>query len=98
MDIEPHISLERSGRRGRYVLPIQGSGEAELTFVESDPGHLVIDHSFVPPEHRGRGIARRLVERAVADARVEGSVITPLCPYVAALFRRHPDWSDLLKR
>jgi predicted GNAT family acetyltransferase len=32
----------------------------------------------------------------VADARAQGFTIVPQCPYVAAQFRKHPEWADLL--
>lgn len=90
------ITLERRGHRGRYVLPMPDGEEAELTFVDGEPGHIVVDHSWVPPRHRGQGVALKLVEKAVADARDTGVKITPLCRYVATEFRRHPQWSDVL--
>jgi len=91
------ITLERRGHRGRYILPMPDGDTAELTFVDSGPGHIIVDHSWVPPRHRGQGIALRLVERAVADARAAAVRITPLCRSVATEFRRHPQWSDVLK-
>ena len=68
---------------------------AELTWRALGPLRIA-DHTFVPPEMRGRGVAQQLVEALVADARQEGFKIVPECSYVAALFRRHPEWSDLL--
>ena len=50
----------------------------------------------MPPRYRNRGIALRLVEAGIAAARREGIRIVPLCSYVQAQFRRHPDWADLL--
>jgi len=91
------ITLERRGHRGRYVLPLPDGEEAELTFVDGGPSHVIVDHSWVPPRHRGQGVALKLVEKAVADARAAGLKITPLCRYVAAEFRRHPQWSDVLR-
>ena len=96
MTSKADITVEREGGRGVYLLALPDSEPARLTFVERSPGHIVIDYSFVPPSHRGRGIALQLVRRAVEDARTGGYKITPTCGYVAAEFRRHPDWDDVL--
>jgi predicted GNAT family acetyltransferase len=90
------ITRELTATRGRYVGRIAGSdAEAELTFVREPPDVFVADHTLTPVALRGRGIATRLVERMVADARREGFRIRPLCPSVVTLFKRHPDWSDV---
>jgi uncharacterized protein len=80
---------------GRYVIRLAPGFEAEMTFRKADNGTITIDHTGVPPEYEGRGIAARLVNRAVADAREQGFRITPVCSYVVAQFRRHPEWADL---
>ena len=98
MTSEPDITVERDGGRGAYLLALPGSEPARLTFVARSPEHIVIDYSFVPRSHRGRGVALQLVRRAVEDARAGGYKITPACGYVAAEFRRHPDWNDVLPR
>jgi predicted GNAT family acetyltransferase len=46
---------------------------------------------------RGRGIGRVLVERLVADARAEGFKVIPLCPYVNAERRKHPELADVFQ-
>ena len=78
-----------AGTQGRYLLPLPDSQPAELTFVETGPDHIAIDYSWVPPRYRGRGVALKLVEKAVEDARAKGLKITPLCGYVATEFRHH---------
>ncbi len=97
-DRETGITLERNGRQGRYLLPLPDSPPAHLTFVEIGPDHIVIDYSWVPPQHRGLVEALKLVTWAVEDARAKGYKITPLCGYVAAEFRNHPQWADVLER
>ena len=92
------IQAERQGARGRYVMALPDSEPAELTFVEAAPDHMVIDNSWVPSRHRGRGVALKLVKKAVEDARATNVLITPICRYVAAEFRHHPEWADVLKR
>jgi predicted GNAT family acetyltransferase len=92
------IVKEEDGGSGRYVLSLPGGQEAELTFVSRGAGHMIIDYSFVPPAFRGRGVMVPLIERAVEEAWTQGTKITPTCGYVAAVFRRHPEWADVLKR
>ncbi|MBN9251169.1 MAG: N-acetyltransferase [Mesorhizobium sp.] len=98
MDAHVDIRKEEREGRGRYVLAMPGGDEAYLTFVRSSPSHIVIDYSFVPLSARGRGVAARLVAYAVQDARDTGTRITPVCGYVAAEFRRHGEWADVLAR
>ncbi|MFZ5961889.1 GNAT family N-acetyltransferase [Thalassococcus sp. BH17M4-6] len=87
------IAREVEGSRGRYVIR-QGGHEAELTYSISSPTMVIADHTGVPDALRGTGAGLALVERLVADARAEGFRIVPLCPFVNAQRRRHPDWAD----
>ena len=90
------ITHENETTHGAYRAALPEAGRpAELTWRALGPLRIA-DHTFVPPEMRGRGVAQQLVEALVADARQEGFKIVPQCSYVAALFRRHPEWSDLL--
>jgi len=82
---------------GAYRAELPGVDRpAELTWRALGPLRIA-DHTFVPPEMRGRGIAQQLVEALIADAREQGFRIVPQCSYVAAQFRRHPEWADLLE-
>jgi uncharacterized protein len=92
------IVKDENDGRGRYVLSLPDGQDAELTFLSAGQGHRIIDYSFVPPAYRGRGVMVPLIERAVDDARAHGFSITPTCGYVAAVFRRHPEWADVLKK
>jgi predicted GNAT family acetyltransferase len=91
---EPKIEREDDASSGRYVIHLPDGAEAEMTYHRRG-ATLVADHTFVPPQYRGRQIAEKLVARAVADARAEGNKIMPLCSFVAIQFRRHPEWADL---
>lgn len=87
---EPEIRREITGDRGRYVISYP-EGEAELTLSGVTETRAIADHTGVPKALEGRGIASRLVRRAVEDARTEGRTLVPLCPYVKAWAQRHPD-------
>ena len=95
---EISIAREVGPGKGRYAGRIAGvEGEAELTYVQAGPTHVIADHTFAPDSMRGTGAAKALVDRLIADARAEGFKITPRCSYVKAQFQRHPEWADVLQ-
>ena len=96
MSTEPDITREEDGSKGRYVLRRNGA-EAELTYSRLGATQIIADHTGVPDALRGTGAGLALVEQLVADARAEGVTIVPLCPFVNAMRRRHPEWADVFK-
>lgn len=54
-----------------------------------------ITHTGVPRQLEGRGLAAALVEHALKWARAQGHSVRPVCSYVEAYMRRHPQWQDL---
>jgi predicted GNAT family acetyltransferase len=89
------ITRHDQGARGEYHAAVPGSEAIGRLTYQRRGDVLVADHTLVPPEIGGRGVAARLVEALVADARKEGNRIVPQCSYVEAQFRRHPEWADL---
>jgi predicted GNAT family acetyltransferase len=89
------ITRHDQGARGEYHAAVPGSEAIGRLTYQRRGDVLVADHTLVPPEIGGRGVAARLVEALIADAREEGNKIVPQCSYVEALFRRHPEWADL---
>ncbi|WP_454812702.1 GNAT family N-acetyltransferase [Labrys neptuniae] len=95
-DIDIHRE-ELAEPRGRYVARIDGvEGEAEIVFTRRDPALISADHTGAPETMRGTGAAAALVAYMVEDARRDGFRILPLCPYVRAQYRKHPDWADVM--
>lgn len=72
-----------------------GGGLAVCAYRESN-GVLLLTHTEVPPSMEGRGIAAALVKATLDWARAEGRRVRPVCSYVAAYMRRHPETQDLL--
>src|SRR6266513_1688213 len=62
------------------------------------PGKLVIYHTEVPPQLRGRGIAGRMTRAALDFARSENLQVEPRCSYAAAFIQKHMEYSDLLAK
>ncbi len=89
-----HVETNNEGRYEARLGDVANAGE--LTYSRTNADTIVADHTQVNKTLRGRGIANRLVERLVADARAGGYRIVPVCPYIKALFGRHPEWSDVM--
>lgn len=88
------ITREDSGNKGRYVLRRDGH-ETEVTFSVLSPGKIIADHTGVPDALRGTGAGQAIVAFMVEDARARGIAIVPLCPFVNAMRKRHPEWADV---
>ena len=89
------VEREDGPSHGRYVIRLGDGLEAELTYGRHGAATVVADHTYVPPDFRGHGLAERLMRRAIADAERDRKQILPLCSYVVAQFRRHPEWAHL---
>lgn len=90
------ITHHDAGGRGEYRATVAGSDAvSRLTWKARGDDVRVADHTLVPRELEGRGIAAALVDALVADAREHGFRIVPQCSYVEAKFRRNPDWVEL---
>lgn len=89
------ITRHESGSQGEYRANVAGSRHfGRLTWTQAN-GIRAAEHTIVPPEIGGRGIAGMLVEALVADAREQGFKVKPVCSYVLKAFERHPEWSEL---
>ena len=89
------ITRHDSGAHGEYRAAVAGSEAIGRLTYQRRGNTLVADHTQVPPEIGGKGVAARLVEALIADARAAGDKIVPQCSYVEAAFRRHPEWAEL---
>ena len=89
------IELEEHGQHGRYVIRNEGHADSELTFVRTGEATVVADHTYVPDTLRGKGIAKLLVDRLIADAREKGFKVIPACSYVRVVFDRDASLADI---
>lgn len=97
MSIE--ITYSESDTKARYGATVGGSGpEAELTTSKVSDTLIIVDHTFVPDALRGKGMARALGDRVIADARQKGQRIVPLCPFMKSLALKNKEaLSDVIQ-
>jgi len=57
---------------------------------------ITFTHTETPEELEGHGVASKLARVALDDARAQRLRVVPICPFVAAYIKRHPEYSDLV--
>ena len=87
-------AVRHNAAASRYEITVDGH-LAVADYVLAD-GRMVMTHTFVPPELRGRGIAELLVRTALDEARQAGRRVVPQCSYVGRFVELHPAYRDLL--
>ena len=79
----------------RFVADVGGGKTAYISYRQVDAQRLELDHTYVPRESRGGGVASQLTVRALEYARERGYRVVPSCPFVAAYIERHPEYREL---
>lgn len=81
----------------RFVVDLGDDDEAYLDYRVREDGVLDYASTFVPEDHRGRGVAEELVVTALDWARERERRVVPSCPYVRHVVEDvHPRFGSLL--
>ena len=71
-------------------------GHAAVATYAIDGNVITFIHTVVPEALRGQGLARELVEFALASVRERGLKVVPQCEVFEAYMRKHAETHDLL--
>ena len=94
MDDDLEVRHEPDERR--YELFVEGEHAGELVYRDRGGGVLAFLHTEVDPVKQRRGLGSQLVAAALDDVRARGLHVAPVCPFVDAYVRRHPEYADLV--
>ncbi|HEX5170479.1 MAG TPA: GNAT family N-acetyltransferase [Cyclobacteriaceae bacterium] len=83
------VRLNENGR-GAFIIEDNGEQLAEMEIGISG-GNLIVYHTEVNERLKNQGIAVTLLDTMVDYARKNHLKVVPLCPFVSAQFRRHPE-------
>ena len=86
---EIEFNIDESGR-GAFYIENDGKRVADMEIVIKD-SNMTIFHTEVDDALKGKGIAGKLLSRMTEYAREHRLKVIPLCPYVLAQFKRHPE-------
>jgi predicted GNAT family acetyltransferase len=78
----------------RYELEVDGF--TAFVRYRRTPDAIRFIHTEVPEGLAGKGIGSRLARHVLDAARAEGLHVVPVCPFIAAWMKKHPEYDDLL--
>lgn len=90
------IQQKQNGNKGLFFVGEEDNKLAEMTYTLPAAGKMIIDHTEVSDELRGKNIGYQLVYAAVNYARNNNIKIIPLCPFANSVFKKKPEFHDVL--
>lgn len=73
-----------------------GDKRIGIAEIEDEDGRWIITHTRVDSAYGGQGIARRLIEAVITEARSRGKKIAPLCSYAEKMMCGKEEYRDVL--
>ena len=88
------IEIRHDEAAKRFMADVHGF--TALLVYKILPGRMLIQHTEVPQEMEGRGIAAKITRVALEYARSHKLEVVPACSYTASFMAKHPEYNDLL--
>ena len=92
------IQHQQQSHKGSFYVEENGNRLAEMIYNMSGSELMIIEHTEVADELRGKNVGYQLVHTAVEYARTNHLKILPLCPFAKSVFdKKHAEFGDVLK-
>jgi predicted GNAT family acetyltransferase len=95
-DLEAEMGPEIRDNQQEHRFEVVIDGHLGAAYYAREKGVITFTHTDVAPELGGRGIGTMLARFALDQARAEGLKVVPLCPFIAAFIKRHPEYQELV--
>lgn len=89
-----NLQVRKNEEKNRFELTIAGH-TALVEYVEMGK-KIIYTHTEVPEAFKGQGLGTKLAQAVLDYAREHDLKVMPLCPFIAAWIRRHPEYRDLV--
>ena len=84
------------GQMGSFYIEANNQKVATLDYTMANETKLFIEHTGVDDFLKGQGIGKKLIEKLVTYARENQISVVPLCSFAHAVFKKTPEWQDVL--
>lgn len=89
------ITHTNNERQGEFVAFEGDERVGYISYEWVDNNCFAILHTVVSPEHKGKGIAKILLDAAADYARKHNKKIKDVCSFVTVQFERNDQYNDV---
>ncbi|RZF53633.1 N-acetyltransferase [Acinetobacter halotolerans] len=86
------------GKHGAFKLLDGDVLAGEMAYTWAGDEMLIIDHTDVSDQFRGKGVGRQLLDGLVEFVRQRHVKVIPLCPFAKSVFDKDSSIHDVLKK
>jgi hypothetical protein len=90
------IKHKQSETKGSFYVELEGKLVGEMTYSIASSALIIIDHTEVGEELKGKGAGAQLLSALVQYARENNIKIIPLCPFAKSMFDKKEELRDVL--
>lgn len=90
------IQQKSHGNKGSFYIADEDRTLAEIVYTMPSADKMIIEHTEVSDELRGKNVGYQLVHHVVEYARTNKLKIIPLCPFANSVFKKKPEFADVL--
>ncbi len=92
------MEIQQINRESKGFFKAEASGKeaGRMTYSWAGKERIIIDHTEVNPEFKGKNVGKQMVLAAVDYARQNKIKILPLCPFAKSVFDKMPEIRDVL--
>jgi uncharacterized protein len=95
MDVSD-FEVQDNAANHRFELLVDGAVAGLAMYRRRGDDIVVVTHSEVKPDFRGRGLGNVLAQRTLELIRSRGEKIVPICPFFARYVEEHPEYDDIV--
>ncbi len=88
------IALKKNEVAKQFEMEVDGL-KAIIAYQEHH-FTITLTHTEVPPALEGKGVATAIIEKTLSYLEKNHYRLIPLCPFVVAYIKRHPEWKMIL--
>lgn len=92
------MEIQQFNRESKgFIKATEAGAEAgRMSYSWAGEDKLIIDHTEVNPECKGKNVGKLMLMEIVKFARENSIKIIPLCPFAKSVFDKTPEIKDVL--